>query len=439
MRTEINFSNETINANKTTGKTTKKTTSDIYASSVSNYASSKKNNFDDSLKQANNSVEKSAKYKNDDSKITNKKDDSKLNINDEPLDEEEVVERSGKEISEILANILNVLNKVVNNEDVDVNNDILETLVQQLTGTGSSEDANELMQKLLEMMKNDSVSDALNSDSLNSIQDLLKQLSASLGEDENPVNTDLKNNINNLISQIADMLDDKQGDKVLTLEEMLNNKNFSQDGESLFSEKSENMLESTDKSSSKEDDFLNKLIGKDEDSSTAKINMFATRQAVQTQSTQSTNNLSINKITFAEDLIKDVKFMATNSIKELTVKVNPGNLGQITIRLIQEDGIMKASLKANSKETAALLAQNVEQIKNQLSEQNVKIAEVNIELYQDDTTFFSQEGFDSQLSKESNNKEGNSTNKSINSVNSVVEEINETIDAVDNANVNFLA
>ena len=439
MRTEINFSNETINANKTTGKTTKKTTSDIYASSVSNYASSKKNNFDDSLKQANNNVEKSAKYKNDDSKITNKKDDSKLNINDEPLDEEEVVERSGKEISEILANILNVLNKVVNNEDVDVNNDILETLVQQLTGTGSSEDANELMQKLLEMMKNDSVSDALNSDSLNSIQDLLKQLSASLGEDENPVNTDLKNNINNLISQIADMLDDKQGDKVLTLEEMLNNKNFSQDGESLFSEKSENMLESTDKSSSKEDDFLNKLIGKDEDSSTAKINMFATRQAVQTQSTQSTNNLSINKITFAEDLIKDVKFMATNSIKELTVKVNPGNLGQITIRLIQEDGIMKASLKANSKETAALLAQNVEQIKNQLSEQNVKIAEVNIELYQDDTTFFSQEGFDSQLSKESNNKEGNSTNKSINSVNSVVEEINETIDAVDNANVNFLA
>ena len=439
MSTVIKMSNETINANQTTVKTTtKKNSADIYSTNASNYASSKKNSFDDSLKKANNKVEKSSKYK-DDTKITNKDDDSKLNVNEEKLDEEkEVVKHSSEEISEILANILNVLNKVANNEDIDANANILETLVQQLNGTGSSEDVNELMQKLLEMMKNDSVSDALNSDSLNSIQDLLKQLSLNLGDDENPLNTDLKNNINNLISQISDMLGDKQGEKVLSLEEMLNNKNFSQDGEELFNEQSDNMLKNTDKASSKEDDFLSKFLGKDEDPSSAKINMFATRQAVQSQSAQSTNNLSVNKLTFAQDLIKDVKFMVTNSIKELTVKVNPGNLGEITIRLVQEDGIMKANLKANSKETAALLAQNVEQIKSQLAEQNVKIAEVNIELYQDDTTFYSQEGFDSQLSKESNNNEGNS-NRSINSVSSGIEEIDEIVDAIDNSNVNFLA
>ena len=198
MSTVIKMSNETINANQTTVKTTtKKNSADIYSTNASNYASSKKNSFDDSLKKANNTVEKSSKYK-DDTKITNKDDDSKLNVNEEKLDEEkEVVKHSSEEISEILANILNVLNKVANNEDIDANANILETLVQQLNGTGSSEDVNELMQKLLEMMKNDSVSDALNSDSLNSIQDLLKQLSLNLGDDENPLNTDLKNNISN--------------------------------------------------------------------------------------------------------------------------------------------------------------------------------------------------------------------------------------------------
>ena len=83
--------------------------------------------------------------------------------------------------------------------------------------------------------------------------------------------------------------------------------------------------------------------------------------------------LTINKATFADDLIKDVKFMSNNSLKELTVKINPGNLGEITIKLVQEDGVMKANLKANSKETTALLSQNLAEIKKQISEQNIKI------------------------------------------------------------------
>ena len=85
--------------------------------------------------------------------------------------------------------------------------------------------------------------------------------------------------------------------------------------------------------------------------------------------------------------------MSNNGLKELTVKVNPGNLGEITIKLVQEDGVMKANLKANSKETTDLLSQNLADIKKQLGEQNIKIADVNIELYQDDTTFFKRTRF----------------------------------------------
>ena len=156
---------------------------------------------------------------------------------------------------------------------------------------------------------------------------------------------------------------------------------------------------------SKEDKFLNSLIDDDKDSSLNKINLFASRtQTIQNQGVDTVRGLTINKATFADDLIKDVKFMSNNALKELTVKVNPGNIGEITIKLIQEDGVMKANLKANSKETTALLSQNLADIKKQLGEQNIKIADVNIELYQEDTTFFSEQGFGGQLSEEQGRK-----------------------------------
>ena len=180
------------------------------------------------------------------------------------------------------------------------------------------------------------------------------------------------------------------------------------------------------------------LVDEDKDSSLNKINLFASRtQTIQNQGVDTVKELTINKATFADDLIEDVKYMSNNGLKELTVKINPGNLGEITIKLAEEDGVMKANLKADSKETAALLAQNLANIKNHLSEQNIKIGDVNIELYQDDTTFFSGEGLDSQLSKEQqkNSDSSNSENGEINTEDSLI----ENIQTIDNGNVNFLA
>ncbi len=51
----------------------------------------------------------------------------------------------------------------------------------------------------------------------------------------------------------------------------------------------------------------------------------------------------------AEDIIQSVKYMETNNIKELTVKINPRNLGELSIKVIQEDGVLKAQIKATTK------------------------------------------------------------------------------------------
>ena len=128
--------------------------------------------------------------------------------------------------------------------------------------------------------------------------------------------------------------------------------------------------------------------------------------------------------------------MFSNALKELTVKINPGNLGQMTISLIEENGVMKANLKATSKETVELLAQNLVDIKKQLADQNLKIAEVNIELYQDDTTFFKQKDFEGEMQGRQN---GQTNVSESNRVDSITEELVEEEMAIEDSNINFLA
>ena len=261
---------------------------------------------------------------------------------------------------------------------------------------------------LLELLSSENAKSSFDSESLTSMKDLLSNLQGQLS-DESKVSDKMKDGLGDIISKLTDMIDDanNNGKKVLTLEEMLN-KGYSQDQSSNESENNE--MFSGKKETSKEDKFLNSLLDDNKDNSVDnKINLFASRtQNVQGQNTV-VRGLTVNKATFTQDLIQDVKYMSTNNLKELTVKVNPGNLGEITIKLIQEDGLMKANLKANSKETTALLSQNLAEIKKELGDQSIKISEVNIELYNEDTTFFKDGGFGGTLSQEQGRDENKSS------------------------------
>lgn len=299
--------------------------------------------------------------------------------------------------------------------------------------TLSNSGLNDVMGKIMELLKNDSVKSKLDSNSLNLMEKLLGNLNGTIKEN---ATEPTKSSLKGIMSEISDLLENKQnaGNKVLTLEDMLS-KSYSQDNsESDNSSASKNNTPTT----SKEEKFLNSLVDDNKDDSLNKINLFASRTStIQNQGVNNTRGLTINKATFADDLIKDVKFMNTNSLKELTVKVNPGNLGEITIKLVQEDGVIKANLKANSKDTTALISQNLSDIKKQLGEQNLKIADVNIELYQDDTTFFSEQSFGGQLSEEQRRNNTRNSNAA-NNLASSEEDLVENIEANDN-NIEFFA
>lgn len=144
--------------------------------------------------------------------------------------------------------------------------------------------------------------------------------------------------------------------------------------------------------------------------------------------------VAVSRETVATDVVSNVKYMVKNQVEQLTVKIYPKELGEITIKIISEDGIMKADIKSTSKETYTLLNSNMEEIKKHLSNESLIIKEVNIDLYED-TTYYSGQGFSNEFNDE-RNKENYfvEDNDSINIHKEENEEISEEI-----SNVNLLA
>ncbi|NFG60622.1 flagellar hook-length control protein FliK [Clostridium sp. CMCC3677] len=378
-------------------------------------------------------------------KVESKKDDSKnikdktevadKNVNDKDLNVEEKIDEleekldtaSKDEIIEMLNSIFNMLSSAKDeNIDVkDLNSDILNSIINNLGKENSD------LPKLLENLLNASESpltNLLNSDNKDLLNKLLSKLGNKLDED-----TDVSNKVKDLMSQISSSLENKEN-KTSNFNTAF--KNFEQNANSQMN--NQNIEEEkVPTSTSDEDDFLNKLLNNNKDDSVLnKINLLSSRNEINSNNVAApTEPVTINKATMGDDLIKNVKLMITNSMKELTVKINPKDLGQLTISLIQENGIMKANIKANSKETFELLSQNLVEMKKAIGEQNIKVADVNVELYQEDTTFFKEQGFGRGLAKE--NQKQNSNNGQTSVIDSVESEDDITEDL--NSNLDFFA
>lgn len=193
-----------------------------------------------------------------------------------------------------------------------------------------------------------------------------------------------------------------------------------------------------------EEDILAKLMTMDEDTNKVKdyivedtpifTEVLNSKNDVASNIISEVKPVAVSRETVATDVASNVNYMVKNQVEQLTVKIYPKELGEITIKIISEDGIMKADIKSTSKETYTLLNSNMEEIKKHLSNESLIIKEVNIGLYED-TTYYSGQGFSNEFNDE-RNKENYSVedNDSINIHKEENEEISEEI-----SNVNLLA
>ncbi|GAA0121398.1 flagellar hook-length control protein FliK [Clostridium faecium] len=188
------------------------------------------------------------------------------------------------------------------------------------------------------------------------------------------------------------------------------------------------------KNLSSEEKILEKLIGDKEDGKLAKVNQFMNvfnSSKASLEGIKSVDKLLVNKATFSEDIVKSIRFMEVNNIKDLTVKINPKHLGEVIINLTMDQENMKAQLKAVNKDTIALLNANLKDITEKLNE-NIKIQQVEVSIYNDDTTYFS--------SNERENSQGFNREQNKSKVVNVSEEaeLGKENTAIDDSSLNML-
>lgn len=279
----------------------------------------------------------------------------------------------------------------------------------------------------------------LTKDEENSFKEVLKNLQKEIKKEKpnGDNSTAIKNSDKN--TSLEDEATNKIVDKKIT--NLSNDKNFKENNQG-EREKPKDLMVKTDKEiqikTSSEDKVLDKILKGDSDN-LDKFSLFQKRLDISKSMEVKPEIRAVDSRNLREDIIRNVKFMVTNTMKELTVKVYPKELGAITISLIQAEGEMKAILKPTSKETYSMLMQNSDEMKKILGEQNIKISSVQISLYNDDTTFYKDSEFTNGFMNDSGNKSGEERHNNKTANNIAVSEDELSDEASRDSNVDMLA
>lgn len=178
--------------------------------------------------------------------------------------------------------------------------------------------------------------------------------------------------------------------------------------------------------------------GSDENINSSKINQFmnmmsSLKNSSETaESVKSLDKAVVSQKTFAQDFIKTIKYMENSNVKNLTVKIEPKNLGELVIKLTTENGIMKASITASTKEGYNLLNSNLADMSNQLNNSDVKVQQLSLSMYDSSTNSHGQQ------SQEENRKNYNRVRSSSFLFNEDDSDDNNDYSQEDYSNLNIL-
>lgn len=337
--------------------------------------------------------------------------------------------------------LINVISSCIEQElsNVDATKD---------TKSGLSSDILKLFNELQSSNKLDSskVTEVLSSKGDSILEKLQAEFSSILQDNIKDLN--VNSTSGKLQTDLVDMLKSKLSDGNSNQKDQ---KSLSQDikteAQNIKNESQTNVVANTDKksdstnlmkenSSSKSDeDFLKNLLSDNSNDKISKVTNFMAQfnnVKLENASMPNVENMAINKATIGADLIKTVKYMEMNDMKDLTVKINPKELGEVVIKLTMEGGTMKATISASNKEAYNLLNANLTDINNKLQNNDIKVQSLALNIYNDDTTFF-KDGSNDQRNNEQNK------GKKDQSVGAVEGENIEGNAAIINSNVNILA
>lgn len=81
-----------------------------------------------------------------------------------------------------------------------------------------------------------------------------------------------------------------------------------------------------------------------------------------------------------DDIGQAIRYLKNNGIEDLTLKINPKELGELTIKLIKSKGENKVIITSSSNETFKLINENIKDIESHLLNLDIKLNQVSVEI-----------------------------------------------------------
>lgn len=122
------------------------------------------------------------------------------------------------------------------------------------------------------------------------------------------------------------------------------------------------------------------------------------------ESTKIAQPMEVRQGYITEDVLQAVKYLNNKGIEELNIKMNPRDLGEISIKLLKSEGESKLIIKIDNKETFNLINSNISDIENHLNNLNIKVKEVLVQVKSDNQNDFSG-NLNQQFNKNNSNRQ----------------------------------
>ena len=265
----------------------------------------------------------------------------------------------------------------------------------------------------------------------NDMKEIINNINYLINEgrnNSNKINESLNSLIDKIKNQIKDLDKSSQEDSMYENLDTVGILNQSKIDEYKSSKGTSNDIEYLENIVSADDNsYINSFVG---------INEFNTIYRNSTSNDIPQPVTEIRQEFITEDIIKSVKYMKNSDLEELNVKLNPRNLGEISIKLSKNKEHSNLLIKVDDNNILDLVNKNIEDIKKHLNDTDINIKDIVINVKSENENLFSD-----NLNKEFNQDRRfnqNNSNKNKKNNNQIIEELHNSEHNKDDDNLNIL-
>lgn len=88
----------------------------------------------------------------------------------------------------------------------------------------------------------------------------------------------------------------------------------------------------------------------------------------------------------ASQIVDHIEVTKLEQMQEIKMQLSPKELGQLTIKLVEKNGVLVAEIKVESEKTKEFILSEINTLKESLSEQGIEVSNVQVDVRQDNHT-----------------------------------------------------